>query len=108
MTEIARFPAIIRVSETGKHPILIHRLINNASKCYKFQRKCVTRDGIAQYYSCYGCCEAKKRLEEYKQQTVSTIRVSLDNRNFKTDPELLDHFCEEFEYSNVEAVQIYR
>jgi hypothetical protein len=100
--------SIVCKSKQRKHPILIYSLLDDQSKCYKFQRSSGFRDETGHYYNCYECNQAKQSVEGFETRTIRSICVSANYKNFKTNPELLDHFCGKFEYGAMMAEQNYR
>jgi len=105
--EVVSFPAIQFASQRGSNPVLVYRLPDDDSMCYKFSvKKSIASGGF--YYECYGCRQAKKLDETLVKRSILSIKVTQDYLSFNSDPTLTDHFCETFLYKDIQVTQIYR
>jgi len=96
-------------SRDQKHPLLLYRLSDNTELCYRFRWTYTGADFHS--YKCFGCCEAAKKAVGVKL-TVSVLRVSSDYASFSSNPEDLNHVCQErgFTYRYLDSIvqQTYR
>jgi hypothetical protein len=106
-----RFPAPSIQSQSGKHCVLIYRLVENLTKCYKFHRSNSARDKSYHYYVCVGCENLKRNTEEHSKRSLPSINVAADYSSFLSNPALYPHFCGDedlFEFTQVSVQGIYR
>jgi hypothetical protein len=103
MIRRARYLAERGISKSSKHPLLLYRLPNDPTRCYKYQFK---REKPTCYvYICFGCTEIRKSIDGV---TVKSIGVSNDYIRFLMNPEDQEHVCTAFEYLAAGVQQLYR
>lgn len=103
------FAAEIAQTKYEKHPLLIYRLPTNQDLCFKFKYLRSNNNSNGYSYVCVGCKQAQKLSDGI---TVNSLRVSNDYTSFLSDPEELNHVCQEkgfiFYYLDANVQQVYR
>jgi hypothetical protein len=107
----SKFPVPSIPTKSGKHRVLIYQLVENPTKCYKFERHGSARDNTYHYYVCFACENLKRNKEEHSKRSLSSIYVAIDYSGFLSDPARYQHFCGDedlFDFTQVSVQGIYR
>jgi len=98
------YQAEIGHSASNKHSLLIYRSTTDPTRCFKFYWKKSNQLWLS--YICLGCEEARDKGNVFE---LKSIRVSLDEGQFLSNPEALSHQCTDlgftFEYMAVDVQQ---
>ncbi len=98
------FRAEKATSKSGKYPLLVYRLAEDNSKCYKFKWKRTNKSSFA--YNCVECVD----IANYDENVgaINSLQVKKDYSEFLSNPESIGHFCEPLTYLDVNIEQTYR